>query len=446
MPSSSAASTHRRSLIFGTGEFFLSEREPGESIDAMKEKIRRSLKPRACSKIRTASPDTEDTDTPYDAFSEIDAQYSEFPELWRHDLRTVSLYEQIYGSNSTTNTHPLPEKIAELGNKGMDYLFIACNAFNLIAAIITLSCSGNPLNLLDIIQDGVNSAWNYGDGLGGFSNACSQFQYKEYVQASLNTIASTQLIILTALANASKNIGLSASIGAAFSGFSFAGCMLASFLIECYEVHQCDTRIETLEKAIVDLKNQKNTPEQYTSKEKRLKDALTLERAKRNDHIRSAKSWAMCTAIMTGIALIGFFAASGASAGIVPALIIATTALGIGIGLARKYWVESKSEVLKITFAQQNKLDARLKSLGESQKLDSQKIEKLKLVIQSNPQKAMAVIEYVENLNADTSVSEAIIETILAKHRYPRCCLFSSKPTTSLQIWNQEESISCNAS
>src|SRR3990167_4108662 len=273
-------------------------------------------------------------------------------------------------------------------NNAMDQVYLTMHLFSVLAELITvfhpagkaLSATSKMLNLL----------WNYFDGTLTLANSVEQIQQCEFIPAALNTLASQQLIVLTALAQRPEILHIGASTASAFTGFSFAACAFTSFLIECIAIYKCDKRIEALElKKAVSLKNREDM------EARALEKSIALEKAIRENYIRNAKSWATCTIVMTVIATIAFLAASGASFGTVPAAILVIALVGVGSGLIRNYWVNKVDHVKNLQFVSKHNLENRLEQLKG--KLDPEEIKVIDSLLKRNPRKALKVITYCEN-------------------------------------------------
>lgn len=405
------------------------------------------------------------------------------PEWWL-DPRRRLLYRTLYQRNHTAQVsqekqerelqlldsqwRARSDKIAALGNTGMDWLFLGCGVFNTAVGIVALA-TGNVAPALQAAQVWVGMGWNYGDGVGGYANAFNQIHYKEYIPAAVNAIASTQLIALTTLSYlATQTLNWGATAAAGLSGFAFAACMFASCLLEIYEIYKCDKNIKKLTEEKKQLEDQRtstpnSSPRGIGSKLTAFENALALEQAKRRDHVRNAKSWLACGLVMTAIAAIGFIAASGATAGALPAIIVAVTLMGVAVGCVRKHWANRINYVQKLKDKQEHfpgdsmGWDAKLKPLVAQGKITKEEQARFIRLLEHHPVKAKRLLRDLKAVptrkksSTDGKSGESpskykeeqldpVIQRTLKRHQDWYGRFFGS--TKSWEIWNQDSKTS----
>jgi len=252
-----------------------------------------------------------------------------------------------------------------VGNFLMDLVYLGCNIAFLSLAI--LSFVGAPPTGLAILTLWLSCGWNYFDGVGGLINASDQANKKENTPLLINGAASTQLIVFTALANLGKTIGLTALAGGAFTGFSFAACMLAGFLIESHLIKDCEKRKEIVIAKIQSLSYErrllllsdprsrddntsKNVKAQLKAQLKEIDTEIeTLGEIKEfledriKDHHHGCYFWAGCTIAMTALAIASVCSGGAVLAGLTIAFGVVATLTGC----YRLYCTQRKSHVDK---------------------------------------------------------------------------------------------------
>lgn len=307
----------------------------------------------------------------------------------------------------------------------LTYLFSA-------TAALVLVVLGNVPHIVPFLQTLMSAESKNYDDSQGFLALVGQLRYREFLPALINGFCSSQLILITLMSQHSVFLSLAATTVSGAFGFSFALFMFAPFMIECIKINKCNKNINRMEIAI-------NSCEDENRREG-LRKALNLEKAIKADYVRSRNSWLICTVAMTAITLIAFFAMSGATFGALPAAVLIITAFGIGIGIARNYYVSRVNHIENLkneNFIIHHQLQERcnnLPLLGVS----DEKMAFIRHLIHSAPQKALAVISIYENQNG-----ENLIKDILSQHRN-RFFSGGFGKTASLKAWLslQEHSIS----
>jgi len=195
--------------------------------------------------------------------------------------------------------------------------------------------------------------------------------------AIANACNSTQLMGCTFIANLAKYSGaftLAPQAMTALTGFSFAACMAINTAIELYAALQCKDRIAQLTTQL----EQKDIP----AKDKEiLQQAIYIEHAKYENHIRAAKSWMGCAVAMFAVATVAYIAVSVSSCGILPIMTIVVAAIAILSGVIRSAWVKHKDHV--------NDVKQSLKKDSKGQSL----LTRLENVIKNPPEKYRYLFE-----------------------------------------------------
>jgi hypothetical protein len=198
----------------------------------------------------------------------------------------------------------------------------------------------------------------YINAIGGLVQAFIELKTGNYAMAAGLALSNSQLLICTIIAHATFNAGL---IGAYAAGGMMAGSislmMVAATVWEYKEARKCKKRIKLLEEKLKSLSG-----DEKTIKEKRihLEHALVVERARRDNHLRHAKSWQYCSIAMLAITAITFAALGALSFGALPAVTAAIGMIAIATTVIRKYVVNKIDHVEQAKLAKEKSLVNRL--------------------------------------------------------------------------------------
>jgi|GEM_PF-4150220 len=343
-------------------------------------------------------------------------------------------------------------------------LYLILNAVSLGLAFLT-NVNLGPIEsakpYLEASASPQGAFWNYYDGVMGLGLALRQWKQGEKGMAGANIFSSVQVIAATITAQigtyAPTTLALSASTITGLMGFSFALSMAISCALELAEVEKCDKRIKSLEKELnvnekklenlhisFDEKAQPDVIKRYQERSILIRKSILIEKAKRDNHIRSAKSWAACAFAMTAVAVAAYVGLSAVTLGAVP---IATVLIGFVAfltGVIRKKIVSNVDYVANAQkgLTGENSLFNRLNKLIDAKppiidftravKIDGKKDITMKLyleeLIAKDPEKATNLIYALENKKMDD------FEAHLKKYRW-----VSSGMTTGFKIFKALE-------
>lgn len=242
--------------------------------------------------------------------------------------------------------------LAKAGDTEMTVAYLVLNLFGLVITCFgvagSVGCLTEPTSAA---SSGIASGWNGGDTLSGFLVGLHQINQGEYGLGFANIFSSAQLITFTTLhdiASFHSIPNMSASIACSLMGFSFAFGMFMSCGMELYEIKKCDERIRDLqtELAIVEKDLKLNLHDDNLIKKRdTLQKTIYIEQAQRENHKRSAKSWALCALAMTAVAVFTYITLSGLSFGALPAATLVAAAAAFVSSLVRAWWVSRKNHV-----------------------------------------------------------------------------------------------------
>jgi hypothetical protein len=239
-----------------------------------------------------------------------------------------------------TSANRLLNDATRKADNAMAMVYLTLNLLGFILSIAAMQNFDAGFLAEDTGSTVTASGWNYIDTTGGLITAAKQLHQGEYVLGFSNLASSLQLAACTISANLAKYttlINASAATVSALMGFSFAACMLVSCCNELYEVHKANNRIDVLET------NLRTETDEH--KIKLLQKTIYIEKAHRENHVRSAKSWAACTIAMTAVAVIAYAALSGLTFGALPAATVIIAAAALLTGAIRKWWVSNDNHV-----------------------------------------------------------------------------------------------------
>jgi hypothetical protein len=231
-------------------------------------------------------------------------------------------------------------------NNTITWIYLGLNFIGLVLSIAAIQNLDVGFLAEDTTTTATASSWNYIDTVGSVVTAVRQIYQGEIGLGLANLLSSLQLAGCTITANIAKYTTLlnasTVTIGG-LMGFSFAASMLISCCIELYEVHQSTQRINVLETQL----------EKATEPSKKcvIQKAILIEKAHRENHLRSAKSWAACAIAMTAVAVITYITLSGLTFGALPAATLLIVAIAFTTGLIRKWWVTRTDHVENVKIA-----------------------------------------------------------------------------------------------
>jgi hypothetical protein len=216
--------------------------------------------------------------------------------------------------------------------------------------------------------------WNYLDAIAGWVTGIQQIQNGQIVAGSANMLSSCQLSICTIIANLAYHTNLvpaSAAATVGLMGFSFAACMVIACGIELYEIKKCNKNIAVLSAKLTD-DSEKSEDTKAT-----IRKAIQIEKAKKEDHIRAAKSWAGCAIAMTAVAIIAYITLSGLTFGALPAATIAVAAVAVVSGLIRRWWVNRVNNVdlLVTSYGAENRKTNEIKPETKTREGDEEVVD-----------------------------------------------------------------------
>ncbi len=364
-----------------------------------------------------------------------------------------------------SNTHHLLNSATRKANNGMDIIYIG---FNCLALLLSIAAMGH-WDLGDLSSDKTSSisgtSWNGLDTLGGAVLGLQQFAQGERTMGMINFTGSVQLAASTIIANLAKYtplIHLSHAAIGGLMGFSFAACMAVSGCVEVVAAHQCSTRIKVLEKKLTGLRKSLDQVQNDDVEEVKVKDKclslqkiILFEKAKRENHKRSALAWGACAIGMTAVATISYITLSGLTFGVLPAVTVAVAAVATLSGVARTAWVKHKDHVenLKTSLKndQLNALNVSLKRCKDKKFLSPDETVTIGLfnkkttlrtyleeMMIHNPTKFQTLLRILQDASLTKENFCLAFKSALSTHR--RCCLFGGVgATTGSRIMNPFE-------
>lgn len=283
-------------------------------------------------------------------------------------------------------------KFAAGSNTTMTSVYAIFNGLGFAMALFSLAhghISPELAVLTGVLVAG--QTWNHIDSIFGYAVALDQYMDGKYVEASISTVSTTQLLAATLTGilghYAFHTVGATVAVG--LLGFSFAGCMFLAAGIEGYLMYESKLKIDALNEKILTTKDPNEKVE--------LEKLILLERANYNDQKRNAHIWLACGASMLAIAFISINVATFGAPLVAMAIVTGVT---FATAIWRAFCLDKNPHMEQLKSVDVKQLNQWFDVLDKAYFQDNQAIldikDKIADLFQTNPDRAAQVVEALD--------------------------------------------------
>lgn len=266
---------------------------------------------------------------------------------------------------------------AKLADAEMSWIYIGLSLISLIEFFMVLA-GADPF-ITPAITFLMGVIWNFNDSAATIPSSWQFLSQGELRLAFVNMLGAAQMTGCTIVAMLAQYTSLSSlavitssAIGG-LTGFSFAVGMLACYRVEQIKIHKCDQHIEDIQRQLTAieraLKNSSMSAsgkvhglkvngldatddhERLLRRQNVLRKTLVIEKARRENSVRSARAYLACTVVMVAVAVTALVAVSGLSCGGVPLAVLVVLGGVLLTGLLREYWARRVNHVANAKLA-----------------------------------------------------------------------------------------------